>query len=334
MKGDVVIPVYKPGTELLELLDRLKRQTVSLGKIILMNTGQQFLDALTAGTGFAEKYPEVEVHHLARKEFDHGGTRHQGVRYTDGDVFVTMTQDAMPAREDLVEKLVDALREGVAVAYARQLPRKDSGVLERISREFNYPAASQVKNAGDMERLGVKTFFCSNVCAAYRRDIYEELGGFIRHTIFNEDMIYAAGAVQAGYSVAYVAGAEVIHSHTYTNLQQLRRNFDLGVSQADHPEVFSGISSESEGKKLVAQTWRRLGQEGCRILFPGFCMQCAFKYAGYFLGKHYKGLPRKWVLAISTNRAYWEGGRPGLTEEKEPEEAGHDPDRARAACRE
>ena len=54
MKVDVVIPVYKPGTELLELLDRLKRQTVSLGKIILMNTGQQFLDALTAGTGFAD----------------------------------------------------------------------------------------------------------------------------------------------------------------------------------------------------------------------------------------------------------------------------------------
>ena len=34
------------------------------------------------------------------------------------------------------------------------------------------------------------------MCAAYRRDIYEELGGFIKHTIFNEDMIYAAGAVK------------------------------------------------------------------------------------------------------------------------------------------
>ena len=30
----------------------------------------------------------------------------------------------------------------------------------------------------------------------------------------------------------------MIHSHQYTNWQQLRRNFDLGVSQADHPEVY------------------------------------------------------------------------------------------------
>ena len=55
---------------------------------------------------------------------------------------------------------------------------------------------------------GIKTFFCSNVCAAYRREIYEELGGFVRHTIFNEDMIYAAKAVEAGYSVAYAADAQ------------------------------------------------------------------------------------------------------------------------------
>ena len=38
--------------------------------------------------------------------------------------------------------------------------------------------------------------------------------------------------------IAYEAEARVLHSHNYTNMQQLRRNFDLGVSQAEHPEVF------------------------------------------------------------------------------------------------
>jgi len=56
-------------------------------------------------------------------------------------------------------------------------------------------------------------------------------------------MIYAAAAVKAGYAIRYEAQAQVIHSHQYTNWQQLRRNFDLGVSQADHPEVFAGVSS-------------------------------------------------------------------------------------------
>ena len=74
----------------------------------------------------------------------------------------------------------------------------------------------------------------------------------MRHTIFNEDMIYAAGLVKAGYGVAYEAEARVIHSHNYTGRQQLRRNFDLGVSQAQHPEIFRGVPSEGEDHRLSA----------------------------------------------------------------------------------
>jgi rhamnosyltransferase len=153
--------------------------------------------------------------------------------------------------------------------------------------------------------MGIKTFFCSNVCAAYRRDVYEKLGGFVRHTIFNEDMIYAAAAIRAGYGIAYEAGAQVVHSHNYTNIQQLRRNFDLGVSQAQHPEVFGAASSESEGKRLVGDTWRYLKKRKRLYRFPGFCVQCAFKYAGYLLGKHYRMLPRGLILKITANREYW-----------------------------
>lgn len=54
-------------------------------------------------------------------------------------------------------------------------------------------------------------------------------------------MIYAAKAVEAGYSVAYAADAQVVHSHNYTNGQQFHRNFDLGVSQAEHPEILQHI---------------------------------------------------------------------------------------------
>lgn len=100
-------------------------------------------------------------------------------------------------------------------------------------------------------RLGIKTYFCSNVCAAYKRDIFEQLGGFVNHTIFNEDMIYAAGVIQAGYAIAYAADAKVIHSHNYSGWQQFTRNFDLGVSHVQYPAVFDGVPPEGEGMKLV-----------------------------------------------------------------------------------
>lgn len=305
MKIDVVIPTYKPGKQLFTLLDKLEAQSVPPRHIILMNTEKEFFDRLAQGIPMEEKYPNLRVYHIAKKDFDHGGTRHQGVQYSDADIFIAMTQDAMPVDEYLVEKLTRNLVGETAAAYARQLPGQDSSEFERISRYFNYPEKSSVKTVADMKTKGVKTFFCSNVCAAYRRDIYEELGGFVRHTIFNEDMIYAAGVIRAGYAVSYEAEAEVIHAHNYTNMQQLRRNFDLGVSQADHPEVFDSVSSEAEGKKLVRETWRMLKKEKRLHRFPGFCIQCGFKYAGYLLGKHYRSLPRGLVLRITTNREYW-----------------------------
>lgn len=305
MKIDVIIPVYKPGKELFTLLDRLENQTVPVQKIILMNT-ESSLENLTNGVDFSARYPNAEVHHVPKREFDHGGTRHQGVQYSDADIFMLMTQDAMPVDSRLVEELTAHLAGKVASAYARQLPGEDSSEFERASRTFNYPAVSRCRTAADLESAGIKTFFCSNVCAAYRRDVYEELGGFIRHTIFNEDMIYAAAVIRAGYAISYEARAQVIHAHNYTNIQQLRRNFDLGVSQADHPEVFGAVTSEAEGKKLVTETWRYLKERKWLYRFPGFCVQCAFKYAGYLLGKHYKKLPSGLVREITTNREYWE----------------------------
>lgn len=305
VKIDVIIPMYKPDRRLFELLDRLKSQTCSIQNIILMNTEEKYFTQLIYGTDFAKKYRNVKVYHLSRKEFDHGGTRHRGVKYSDAEVFVVMTQDAMPVNEFLVERLLEGLSEDAAVAYARQLPGKNSSELEKLSRTFNYPEESRVKTIADLGTLGIKTYFCSNVCAAYRRDIYDELGGFIRHTIFNEDMIYAANAVKAGYGIAYQAEALVEHSHNYSNLQQLRRNFDLGVSQASQPEIFSGVASESEGKKFMREACRQLREKRQLYKVPGFILQCCFKYAGYLLGKHYKMLPKKMILAMTNNRDYW-----------------------------
>ncbi len=305
MKLDVIIPTYRPGRELFALLDALEAQSLPVNQIILMNTEKKYFEELVYGTDFAVKYTNVRVYHLSRREFDHGGTRRRGVGHSDADVFVLMTQDAVPVDRFLLEKLTEPLAEDVAAAYARQLPGRDSSEYEKISRYFNYPETSRVKSAADLETLGIKTFFCSNVCAAYRRDIYEELGGFVRHTIFNEDMLYAAGAVRAGYRIAYQAQARVVHSHSYSNLQQLRRNFDLGVSHALHPEVFAGVSSESEGKKLVCAAWRILKSKKRLYKFPGFCVQCCFKYMGFLLGKRYAALPRCLVLKLTANREYW-----------------------------
>ncbi|MBR1930504.1 MAG: glycosyltransferase family 2 protein [Lachnospiraceae bacterium] len=306
MKIDVIIPLYKPGKELFVLLNMLQKQSVSIHRVILMNTEEKYFEELVYGTDFYQQFSDwVKVYHLSKREFDHGMTRRQGVHKSDADIFVMMTQDAMPTDETLVEHLTAHLQGKVAVAYARQLPRQECNLPEKISREFNYPDKSCLKGAENLEEMGIKTFFCSNVCAAYRRDIYEELGGFVKHTIFNEDMIYAGNAVRAGYRIAYEADACVLHSHNYTVGEQLRRNFDLGVSQAQHPEIFGGIRSEAEGKKMVKLTTKELCRQGQRRKIPYFYMQCAGKYVGYLLGKNYRRLPRRVILTLTANKEFW-----------------------------
>ena len=302
IKVDVIIPVYHPGKEFSVLLERLTEQTAVIHRIIAMNTEENYWNK-----ELEQKYPLLEVHHLKKSEFDHGGTRAWAAELSDAEIMVFMTQDAVPADRNLIENLVKALEKEkmIAAAYARQLPNEMCSFAERYTRSFNYPEKSSVRTQRDLSLYGIKTFFCSNVCAAYKKEIYQELGGFVRKTIFNEDMIYAGKLIQMGYGIAYAADAKVIHSHNYSCMQQFHRNFDLGVSQAEHPEIFAGVPSEGEGIKLVKKTINYLIQKRKIWLIPGVILQSGCKYAGYLSGKNYRKLPRKMILWCTMNREYW-----------------------------
>ena len=104
---------------------------------------------------------------------------------------------------------------------------------------------------------------------------------------------------------SYVAEARVIHSHNYGCMAQFHRNFDLAVSQADHPEVFQGIHSESEGIRLVKQTARYLVKQRRPWLVPGMIVKSGFKYMGYRLGRCYRLLPSGLAAKCSMNKEYW-----------------------------
>ena len=310
---DAVIPVYKPDGTFDELLRRLAAQRVPVRRVVVVNTEEKYWDGEHFSRLIAEagKNPDwLRVHHIRKIEFDHGGSRNLGGRLSDADIFLCMTMDAIPRDRSLTAHLLRLLdsSEDIAAVYGRQLPCRVCGTIERYTRQFNYPEKSRVKSEADLPELGIKTYFCSNVCAMYRRDIWEKLGGFTARTIFNEDMIYAGHAVKAGFRIGYAADAEVIHSHNYSGITQLHRNFDLAVSQVDHPEVFGGIHSEGEGIRLVRRTAFWLLRNGDILLLPKLVWQSGCKYLGFRLGRDYRKLPRWLILRLTMNRSYWERG--------------------------
>lgn len=299
---EVIIPVYHPGKEFAELLEKLDQQTVPIQKIRIVHTidGMKIPETVLKST-------ELVIEEIRPEEFDHGGTRNRAAKESTADVMVFMTQDAIPEDSRLMETLIRPLQdEKVAVVYARQMPKRECKMTERYVRSYNYPGKSIKKTKCDLEKLGVKTYFCSNVCAAYNRDIYVSLGGFEEDLIFNEDMIFAAKCIEAGYAIVYEASAKVIHSHNYTFGEQFSRNFDMAISQADHPEIFGKIRSEKEGIKMLRCGMRYFILQKCPQACIIFACECAAKYLGYWLGKKYKSLPRKLIIKFSMNKKYWE----------------------------
>ncbi len=296
---DIIILTYKPDELFHKLMEMLERQTKEIHHIILMNTEEAYFD-------YEIKHPNIEVHHIKKEEFDHGATRALGMSYAKSDFVICMTQDAVPENEFLIEELLKPFEDQeVAVSYARQLPNIDSDPIETFSRSFNYPEQERKKKKQDMETMGIKAFFCSDVCAAYRKSIYDSLGGFDSPMIFNEDMVFAYRCLEAGYAVFYAAKAKVIHSHHFNFMQQLRRNFDLGVSQTDYSHIFSKISSEKEGKSMIKKNIEYLCSEKKFIYIFVLIYISAAKYIGYRLGKRYQDLSYRTILKYTSNKEYW-----------------------------
>ena len=299
---DIIIPTYRPDEKVVFLVKKLLKQTYQADRIHLINTETGVfpseLEVLDS---------RVKITHIRKEEFDHGGTRHMGAMQSKADFVVFMTQDALPANDRMLEELMRPFEDPqVAASYGRQLPASDCNLIERYTREFNYPAESRVKSLKDLETLGIKTYFCSDVCAAYRKTVYDSLGGFEEKTIFNEDMIMAARMIHSGAKVAYAAEAKVIHSHNYSCMQQLKRNFDLAVSQVEHPDIFENVRSESEGIRLVKDTAAYLVKKKKPWMVISLVVKSGFKYIGYRLGKNYRKLPEWLIRKCTMNPGYWE----------------------------
>jgi len=118
-KVDVIIPTYKPDEKLELLMQRLQKQTLQPDHIYIINT----IPSKKSDRDRIEPYRHMEhvsVIDILQEEFDHGGTRNQGVQMSQADFIVMMTQDAVPADSHLLEALLAPFCDAkVAAAYAR-----------------------------------------------------------------------------------------------------------------------------------------------------------------------------------------------------------------------
>jgi rhamnosyltransferase len=301
----VVIPVLNGGAVWRKAAAALCTQTPAPTAVHVIDSGStDGSDRIAENAGFS-------VTRIDKRDFDHGGTREQAVEALgDVDVVIFLTQDAVLETPRTLASVVSVFEDSdVGVAYGRQLPRVDAGVLEAHARLFNYPPIAHTYVFADRHRLGIKAAFTSNSFAAYRRDALLQVGGFPNKLILSEDMVVAAKLLTTGWSVAYVAEARVLHSHGYTIVKEFQRYFDVGVFHSDQRWILEQFGRpEGEGLRFLCSEVRYALRRAPWLL-PALLLRTVTKYAGYRLGLAHDLLSNKWRRRLSMNKGYWNGSR-------------------------
>lgn len=277
----VIIPTLNAEHEIETLLIALDRQSIQPNEILVVDSAS---DDKTIE--LVQKHKGVRLLQIDRQDFNHGTTRDKALRESSGDFVCFLTQDAVPVSDDYLKRLVAPMVDDsdIALVSGRQLPKADARRFEQLVRGFNYPDSPSVRSKCDLEKLGIKTFFASDACSAYRRIAYLECGGF-DHVNTNEDMLMAAKFIASGMKVAYEPHAEVFHSHNLTPAQQFARNRAVGFFLETHADDLMHASEIGEGGRLVKAVSSQLLREGNLVEFIAFGVDCCARLLGNRAGR-------------------------------------------------
>ena len=300
----IVIPVFRPDGRLKMCIERLLRQSVMPDRILLNILYENPVDREISEIYMDER---IEIRYAPREEYDRAGSRDTILRELDSDVVIFMVQTAIPQNRYLVETLTEPFKEErTAVVYGRHMTDDECSPIECCVRQFNYPPKGMIKSLEDAGKLGIRTFFNSNVCAAYRRRAYLETEGFGKRMIAGEDMLAARRLLEKGWQAVYAPEAEVIYYRNDDLHGLWKRNFDIGVAHAEHPEMIENTKPGKEGVRLVRVTSALLRQNHMEEYLGEVLTRSIVRYLAYQLGRNYERLPEGVVRKCSANKEYWE----------------------------
>ena len=297
----MIIPTFNAAGYLDAQLTALRHQTTKNLEILIIDSSSS--DA----TLEIARAHNVRAMVIPKEEFDHGGTRTLGGKHATGGFVVFLTQDAIPVNQSAIQLLLQPLYEdkNIGATFGRQIPHHNATVFAKHLRCFNYPGMSYSRTLADKPTYGIKTAFCSNSFAAYRRDTLENMGWFKEKLILGEDMHVCARMLLQGYKLGYVSEALVYHSHNYSLSEEFRRSFDTGVFHKTEQWLLEEFGKPAgEGIRHLRSEMSFLISNGFFYLLPLSLLRNFLKFTGYTLGYHYKKLPCGIVKQLSMHREW------------------------------
>ncbi|MCF6277569.1 MAG: glycosyltransferase [Anaerolineales bacterium] len=194
----VVIRAYNEGKYIGRLLQGIQQQTLENVEVILVDSGST--DKTVA---IAESYG-TKIVHISPEEFTFGRSLNYGVRVAQGKFVVNVSAHCYPVFPDWLEQLLTPFEnENLAVSYGKQRGGETNWYSEHQFFRQYFPDHSIARQGHP---------YSHNANAAIRRSLWEthpyneQLTGL-------EDLAWSSWAIEAGYDIAYIAEAEIIHLH-------------------------------------------------------------------------------------------------------------------------
>ena len=277
----ILIPVKNGGSDLVRCLEAIATQTVDdQVEIVVVDSGS------TDGSPDRARELGATVHEIPAHEFVHGATRNLAARLSQGDVLVLTTQDAVPADDQWLARLVRALEgDGIAGVYGRQLPHENATPPEQFFLDFMYGSEPRIQRLGGIAELSFEQTLFSNVNSAIPRQVWEA-NPFRDDVAMSEDQEWSRRMLLAGHTIVYEPSAAVRHSHAYTLRAAFRRFYDSGAS-ADRSYVAGDESRAAlrrAFRRYAAGELRWLWRTGRRRWIPYAVVYELAKLAGLQLG--------------------------------------------------
>jgi glycosyltransferase involved in cell wall biosynthesis len=219
----VAIPVRNGGALLAEVLAAVRAQRLDREVELVVADSRSTDGSADLARSFGATVFSVDA-------FSHGGTRNELMARSHGSHVAFLTQDATPADERWLERLLAGFALAPDVGLVCGPYRARPGAPAPVARELRTWFASLAPDGAprvDRTRApsgpGPVTFF-TDANGAVARAAWSAVP--YRDVPYAEDQALAVDMLRAGYAKAFVPDAAVVHSHDYGVVEQFRRSFD------------------------------------------------------------------------------------------------------------
>jgi rhamnosyltransferase len=281
MDASIIILTKNAGQNFVSLLQHILTQKFDgLYEVIVIDSGS------TDNTLRTAKEFSVKITQIKPEAFHHGKTRNLGAELSQGSILVYITQDALPLKNDWLQKLANGFEDrNVAMVCGRQIPWESTKPPEKFFYIYYFPTTKIVLAPGT-SNVYRDNVFISNVNSATRKDVWQQFR-FSESITMVEDKEFAKRILSAGWKIIYEPDAAVYHGHDFSLRSAFERYIDYGISYSQGAKGLprSGGSAIGKASRYLAEELKYLESNGYLKWLPYSLLYEASKWLGSSLGQ-------------------------------------------------